>query len=150
MNSERYRHKNQRGMLCYQPEPPAPKLLRYRMAKLSKRYVTKRSIMLSMKVVPSPSSVDESICTLKAINCSSTQTFELTSIFAARRNPNPPREEEAVEFLKTTKLFSSACFEGDGKLLKPGKTIDVTFKLSRDVDTSACHKRCGTYSMERG
>ena len=136
MNSSNATTQESRGMLCYQPEPPAPKLLRYRMAKLSKRYVTKRSIMLSMKVVPSPSSVDESICTLKAINCSSTQTFELTSIFAARRNPNPPREEEAVEFLKTTKLFSSACFEGDGKLLKPGKTIDVTFKLSRDVDTS--------------
>ena len=126
MNSANTTTQESRAMICYQPEPPAPKLLRYRLAKLSKRYMTKRSIMLTMKVVPSLSSVEESICTLRAINCSNTQTFELNSIFAARR-----REEETVEFLKTKKLFSSACFQGDGKLLKPGKTIDVTFKLSR-------------------
>ena len=39
--------------------------------------------------------------------------------------------------MKTTKLFSNACFRGDGKLLNPGKTIDVTFKLSRgDINTN--------------
>ena len=68
------------------------------MAKLSKRYVTKRSIMLSMKVVPSPSSVDESICTLKAINCSSTQTFGVNLDFRREKKSESPREEEAVEF----------------------------------------------------
>ena len=143
MNSGNATTQESRALVCYQPEPPAPKLLRYRLAKLSKRYVTKRSIMLTMKVVPSPSSVNESICTLRAINCSSTQTFELTSIFAARRKTTTtslsPREAEdpAVEFLKTTKLFSNACFRGDGKLLNPGKTIDVTFKLSRgDINTN--------------
>ena len=124
MNSGNATTQESRALVCYQPEPPAPKLLRYRLAKLSKRYVTKRSIMLTMKVVPSPSSVNESICTLRAINCSSTQTFELTSIFAARRKTTTtslsPRETEdpAVEFFENDETILERVFSRRWKTFK--------------------------------
>jgi tetratricopeptide (TPR) repeat protein len=135
LNSTNVFSQEARVMLCYQPEPPAPKLLRYRLTKLSKSYVTKRSILLSIKIMPSIGAADEVVCTLKAINCSNTQTFELTSIVAALRTKTTNSSDcdaNNVEFLKTKKLFAN-CFKGDGKLLRPGKSLDATFKVSRNV-----------------
>ena len=105
--------------VCYQPEPPAPKLLRYRTIRIFESVDVTPSVRVTARTIPSPSHPLARIVRLTAPATNQTKTFRLNGVRLGRTKP---RETYAL-----MPLMKNA---NEPRVIRPGETIETLIKCS--------------------
>ena len=109
-----------RVCVCYQPEPPAPKLLRYRTIRIFESVDVTPSVCVTARTMPSPSHPLARIVRLTVSSeANQTKTFRLNSVRLGRT--------KAREAYALTPLMKNA---NEPRVIRPGETVETLVKCS--------------------
>ena len=109
-----------RVCVCYQPEPPAPKLLRYRTIRIFESVDVTPSVRVTARTIPSPSHPLARIVRLTVSSePNQTKTFRLNGVRLGRTKPR--------ETYTLMPLMKNA---NEPRVIRPGETIETLIKCS--------------------